>query len=64
MAAILGCFLYYKIALEVEYFIQFTPGWSFKYHKISRISTILENKLFKTSAGSRSVLTSLLFSIK
>ena len=64
MATILGCFLYYKSALEVEYFIQFTQVASFEYHEISRFSTILENEIFKISAVSRSVLTSLLFSIK
>ena len=60
----LGWFLYFKIAFKVASLVLLTKGSPFEYLEISRFCTILEKKLFKTSAVFRSVFTSSLFSIK
>ena len=63
IAIMLGWFLYLKIPLKVASLVLLTKGSPFEYLNISRFCTILEKKLFKTSAVSRLVFTSSLFSI-
>ena len=58
IAILLGWFLYFKIAFKVGSLVLLTKGSSFEYLELSRFCTILEKKLFKTSAVSRSVFTS------
>ena len=64
IAIMIGWSLYFKIAFKVESLVLLTKVSPFEYLEISRFCTILEKKLFKTSAVSRSVFTSSLFSIK
>ena len=64
IAIMLGWFLYFKIAFKVVSLVLLTKGSLFEYLEISRCCTILEKKLFKPSAVSRSAFTSSLFSIK
>ena len=56
-AIMLGWFLYFKIAIKVASLVLLTKGSPFEYLEISKFCTILEKKLFKVSAVSRSVFT-------
>ena len=57
IAIMLGWFLYFKITFKVASLVLLTKGSPFEYLEISRFCTILEKKLFKASAVSRSVFT-------
>ena len=51
----LGWFLYFRIAFKVGSVILLTTGSSFVYVEILSFWTLLEKKLLKTSAVSKSV---------
>ena len=64
IAIMLGWFLNFKIALRVWSSILSMKDSYLEYFEISRLLTILEKNLFRTSAVSNSVLTDSLFSDK